>query len=131
MGYENIDRKWKMPFGKVGNERVGIVILIENKWENLRLPCQCAIHCIDNAGHASFIDLAGYRLIIVTKIIITQAIMFRLLVMTITGPAQAELEYHLVVMMACLGLQVCRKKKGYTVQITNCHSSTGGLHDKC
>jgi hypothetical protein len=57
--------------------------------------------------------------------------MFRLLVMTITGPAQAELEYHLVVMMAGLGLQICTKKKGYTVQITNCHSSTGGLHDKC
>jgi hypothetical protein len=44
-----------MPFGKVGNERVGIVILIENKQENSRLPCQCAIHCIDNAGHASYI----------------------------------------------------------------------------
>jgi hypothetical protein len=42
-----------MPFGKVGNERVGIVILIENKWENLRLPCQCAIH--SDAGHASYI----------------------------------------------------------------------------
>jgi hypothetical protein len=57
--------------------------------------------------------------------------MFRLLVMTITGPAQAELEYNLVVMMACLGLQICTKKKGYTVQITNCPASTGALHDKC
>jgi hypothetical protein len=52
------------------------------------------------------------------KIIITQ-VMLRLLVMTITGPAQAELEYNLVVMMAGLGLQICTKKKGYTVQITN------------
>ncbi len=68
------------------------------------MPCTAA-------GHASFIHLAGHRLIIVTKIIITQGMALTLLVMTVTGPAQAELEYNLVFMMAGLGFNSAQRKK--------------------